>query len=80
MKLDAATVALLLALLACLWSSYSYVVNLEQAARIQRLETALRAVCGANSPTHHTDQCAEISLPLRIPPSPLAGFVSNQSR
>lgn len=75
MKLDTATLAIVVALAAFLSSMYSSTTNLKQAARISRLEQSMRAQCGAGSPNHHVDSCAELSLPLKIPQSPLGPLV-----
>lgn len=78
MKIDIPTVALLLSIVAFVGFTYSSATNLKQAARIARLETAVRSLCGPNSPNHTANACAEMGLPLKIPPSPFAGLVDSK--
>jgi len=78
MKIDIPTVALLLSLVAFLGSIYSSATNLKQSARIARLETSVRSLCGSDSPNHTANACAQMGLPLKIPLSPFAGLVDNK--
>jgi len=78
MKIDIPTVALLLSLVAFLGFIYVSATNLKQAARIARLETSVRSLCGPNSPNHTANACAEMGLPLKIPLSPFSGLVDNK--
>lgn len=78
MKLDAATIAFLLAVISLTAAFWATTINLEQAAQIRRMEVAMRALCKANSPNHHIDACAEISLPLQYPPSPFSALIPDK--
>jgi len=75
MKIDAATAAILLAVISLTAAFWATTINLEQASQIRRLEVSFRALCKANSPNHHIDACAEISLPLVYPPSPFSAMI-----
>jgi len=68
MKLDTATIAFLLSFAAFLAFAWIAALSLEQGAQIQRLETSMRALCGARSPDHHSQACAEMSVPLAYKP------------
>lgn len=78
MKIDGATVvitvAAILAALAISGAIWDISLDMEQAARIKRLETAMRSLCGPQSPNHHIEACAELSLPLEHTPNPFASF------
>lgn len=71
----AVTTATLVSGIALAMAMYTSADNLEQAAEIHRMERTIKALCGSGSPSHHLAACAEISLPLVIPPSPLRALV-----
>lgn len=71
----AVTTATLVSGIALAMAIYTSAANLEQAAQIHRTEKTIKALCGPKSPQHHLAACAEISLPLVIPPSPFRALV-----
>ena len=74
MHLDTATLSFVLATICVVFTSFGVNMLLEQEARINRLEAAIKSTCGANSPTHHLKACAEMSLPLKDQVSLLSIF------
>lgn len=63
MKLDTASIALILSIIAVISSVWEISVNINQQKRIIRIEKAMRATCGPAA--DKGEACAEFSLPIK---------------
>lgn len=69
MRIDAATLALVLSMLAFTGVVWNISLDTEQGARLKRVEDYMRAQCDPNTPKHHLDACDVMAMPPAYPPS-----------